>query len=123
MLKSQIRGKWEILNEQTVRGSKDGFAIYLRDFIGRTAGTAVQSPGPRNLPLVFYIRPGHAVGATTERATGTSASEGLRRADSLGIVGSASRIAWHRKHAGLACGWRETNARDVDLWRTDTVEP
>mgnify|MGYP000161867267 CR=1 FL=1 len=29
----------------------------------------------------------------------------------------------HRKHAGLACGWRETNARDVDLWRTDTVEP
>jgi hypothetical protein len=92
MLKSQMRGKWEILSEQTVRGSKDGFAIYpgFHWPIRLYGGTVTGSQEP---PLVFYLRPGHAVGATTERATGTSASEGSRRADSLGIVGSAFRIA------------------------------
>ena len=119
MLKSQMRGKWEILSEQTVRGSKDGIAISLADSVVRRYSHRV----PGTFLSFFIFDPG------TRLEPRRSAPRARQRARVCDVrilsvsSGAPLESRRHRKHAGLACGWRETNARDVDLWRTDTVEP
>jgi hypothetical protein len=123
MLKSQIRGKWEILSEQTVRGSKDGIAICrgisLADSVVRRYSHRV----PGTFLSFFIFDPGTRL---EPRRSAPRARQRARVCD-VQILSVSSGAPFesrrHRKHAGLACGWRETNARDVDLWRTDTVEP